>query len=120
MFASRLRKLRVAAKLTQSELSEKLGVGRTTIASYEQGNREPDLYTLNKIADFFNVNVDYLLGRSSNEHSVAHDEDALGFMKDPEINLFFKELLDAPEERIEDLRKVWEIIKRASESEENK
>ncbi|MNN83515.1 hypothetical protein D3C81_2005630 [compost metagenome] len=42
------------------------------------------------------------------------------FINNPENNLFFKELLDAPEKSIEDLRKVWEIIKRSSNSEENK
>ncbi|MNC36895.1 HTH-type transcriptional regulator ImmR [compost metagenome] len=63
MFSHRLRKLRTEAKLTQIEVSERLGIARTTYASYEQGNREPDLETLDKIASLFDVDIDYLLGR---------------------------------------------------------
>ena len=41
-----------------------LGLAQTTIANYEQGKRFPDEETLLKIADFFNVSMDYLFGRS--------------------------------------------------------
>ena len=41
-----------------------LGLAQTTIANYEQGKRFPDEQTLLKIADFFNVSMDYLFGRS--------------------------------------------------------
>ncbi|WP_438491062.1 helix-turn-helix domain-containing protein [Paenibacillus sp. IHBB 3054] len=64
MFSSRLFELRKNSHLTQNEISKKLGIARTTYASYEQGNREPDLQTLEKIADYFDVDADFLLGRS--------------------------------------------------------
>lgn len=50
--------------MTQSDVAKKLGVAKTTYASYEQGRRDPDLATLRKIASLFNVSVDYLLGNT--------------------------------------------------------
>jgi len=64
MFPERLRKLRKEHKMTQTELGEKLGLSTSAIGMYEQGRRDPDSMTLKKIADLFNVTVDYLLGRS--------------------------------------------------------
>ena len=51
--------------MTQAEIAEKLGISRSTIGMYETGAREPDFNTLEKIADLFNVDTDYLLGRSN-------------------------------------------------------
>ncbi|MBM7854195.1 transcriptional regulator with XRE-family HTH domain [Desulfohalotomaculum tongense] len=67
MFAARLVSLRKKAKFTQKELAAKLNIGRGALSLYEIGQREPDLETLNKIADFFNVSTDYLLGRTNSD-----------------------------------------------------
>ena len=63
-FKSRLKALRTSKGMTQDDLSEKLKISRSTIGMYERGNRQPDFDTLELIADFFNVDIDYLLGRS--------------------------------------------------------
>jgi methanogenic corrinoid protein MtbC1 len=63
-FAARLRELRVAANLRQKDLADELGVAQTTIANYEQGARFPDEKNLRRIADHFNVSLDYLMGRT--------------------------------------------------------
>ena len=63
MFSEQLRKLRRSKGLTQSELGKKLNVSNGTIAMWETDKRQPDLETINKIASFFNVSVDYLMGR---------------------------------------------------------
>ena len=55
---------RKRAGLSQSDLADKLGVARTTIASYEQGRRHPDFETEEKIADFFNIDLNTLRGVS--------------------------------------------------------
>lgn len=65
MFSHRLKTLRKTKGLTQKEIANRLGIARTTYAGYEQGEREPDYETLIKIADYFNVPVDYILGRSN-------------------------------------------------------
>ncbi len=63
-FATRLRELRTARRLRQADLAAAIGVAQTTIANYEQHNRFPDEETLGKIAGYFDVSLDYLLGRS--------------------------------------------------------
>lgn len=62
MFNERLIALRKAKKLSQYELADQLNFTRGQIANYEQGKRKPDIDTLKKIANFFNVSLDYLTG----------------------------------------------------------
>lgn len=59
----RLKQLRVEKGLLQKEAAQKIGVDRTTYVKYERGTSEPNLETLQYIADLFEVSVDYLLGR---------------------------------------------------------
>jgi len=63
-FGNRLRQLRKEKGLTQAELAKLLSIGESTISFYESGKRQPDYETLIRIADLFNVSVDYLLGRT--------------------------------------------------------
>jgi len=66
-----LRELRTQKGLTQAELSKALQVSASSIGMYEQGRREPDNETLGRIANFFNVTTDYLLGRTDEPHTIA-------------------------------------------------
>lgn len=63
--ANRIRELRKQNDMTMKQLGEKLGLGESTISQYETGKREPDIKTLLKISECFNVSVDYLLGNVS-------------------------------------------------------
>lgn len=63
-FHNVFKQLRTASGLTQAEFSKRIGISRSTIGMYETGAREPDFETLERIADFFNVDIDYLLGRT--------------------------------------------------------
>ncbi len=69
-FPSRLRALREEKDMLQRELAEKLNLSRIAITHYEKGNRFPEWDTLKKIADFFGVTVDYLLGRTNSRTSI--------------------------------------------------
>ncbi|MCD8041031.1 MAG: helix-turn-helix domain-containing protein [Clostridia bacterium] len=62
----RLRELREKKKLSQVRLAIDLNVNQNTISRYEKGEREADYSMLIAIADYFNVSVDYLLGRTDN------------------------------------------------------
>lgn len=64
-FNERLKGLRKQRGLSQRALANELGVGNSTIAMYESGQREPDHEMTEAIADYFNVDIDYLLGRSN-------------------------------------------------------
>lgn len=60
MFSDVLRQLRLNANLNQEELAKKLGCSKSAISMYENGTREPNLETLEAIADYFNVDMNTL------------------------------------------------------------
>lgn len=62
----RLKSLRAKMKLSQQALSERVGLNRATYARYETDDNQADYETLQKLADFFEVSIDYLLGRTDN------------------------------------------------------
>ena len=62
-FGIKLKELRIEKGLSQRKLGELLGFCNQTVSFWETGSRDPDLDALIKIADFFEVSVDYLLGR---------------------------------------------------------
>jgi len=66
-FATRLRELRTKRGLRQVDLAEALGVAQTTVANYEKKLRFPDERMLGRVADFFGVGMDFLLGRTATE-----------------------------------------------------
>lgn len=65
MVGEKIKKLRIEKDLLQKVLAQQLNLSQQTISLYEAGKREPDYETLEKIADFFNVSTDYLLGRTN-------------------------------------------------------
>ena len=60
-----LKNLRKEKKLLQKDIAKLLGISVSTYSNWEQGKFEPDNASLQKLADYFNVSVDYLLGRES-------------------------------------------------------
>lgn len=64
-FGDRLRVLRKELGLQQRELAQHFNLSPSAIGGYERGLREPEINQLVAFADFFNVSVDYLLGRTS-------------------------------------------------------
>lgn len=63
-FGSILKNLRVSREITQEQLASMLGVSRSAVGMYETGGRQPDFEMMETIADIFNVDMDYLMGRS--------------------------------------------------------
>lgn len=59
-----LKALRESKKITQSQLGEHIGAKKSAISLWESGKRQPDQETLVRLANFFGVTVDYLLGRN--------------------------------------------------------
>lgn len=62
--SERMKLLRKSRGLKQQEAAELSGIGYVSYIRYERGEREPTASTLWKIADFYEVSVDYLIGRS--------------------------------------------------------
>ena len=68
-FRDRLIKLRKELNLTQEELAQKIGYTRTAISAWEIGRNEPSNTDTIKLAEYFGVSTDYLLGKSDNRNS---------------------------------------------------
>ncbi|MDT8980023.1 helix-turn-helix transcriptional regulator [Paenibacillus sp. chi10] len=116
----RIKKLRERAGLNQLELSKKIGMNNSVLSRIESGKRPVEHDEINLFADFFVVTGDYLLGRSDTptpttdkQPSNLEDEDFEAFINDPQHGIFFKEYLEAPEERKKELMQFWRIIKEA-------
>ncbi|MBR8660726.1 helix-turn-helix domain-containing protein [Brevibacillus sp. NL20B1] len=104
MLGDRLKEQRTLRKIRQEDVATKIGIARTTYAMYEQNKREPDNETLQKLADFFGVSVDYLLGRTDDPASINKSERPLTELE----NLFFYELDKLSEE---DKKKALEHVR---------
>lgn len=63
MLNTRIKELRIAHNLTQVEFGNKLSVAKQTVSNWENNNIQPSIDMLIKIADYFGVTTDYLLGR---------------------------------------------------------
>lgn len=70
----RIKKLRSYAKITQKDLTEKLGISDKTLSRYEKDENTPDVYALVRIATYFDVSVDYLLGIGGLKAQMMEDE----------------------------------------------
>jgi transcriptional regulator with XRE-family HTH domain len=129
-FSTRLKRLRQSHSWTQEELGKRINVTKVSISGYESGNRMPDIETLQRIADVFDVPIDYILGRTD----VLPDEQELaarelpGWQSEDEIyefvewvkeevgDTFFFDFKNTPEGRKEmfrqfmaDQRRLWEL-----------
>lgn len=60
---NRIRELRENAGLRQIDVAKATGIDQKTLSNYETGKTNPDSYSLIQLADFFNVSIDYLVGR---------------------------------------------------------
>ena len=87
-FANTLKNLRDMHDITQEELAEYLKVSRPTVAGYETKNRQPDFEKLEKIAEFFQVSIDYLV---TGEEAVDKSE-LLEAMVDQKVYSEYKKL----------------------------
>ena len=78
MFALRIKILRQARELNQVQLAGQLGVKKQTVSNWENDNIMPSIDMLIRIADFFHVTTDYLLGRDLQEPSAPQTLDITG------------------------------------------
>lgn len=70
---NRIRDLREDRDLRQVDVSEAIGIDQRTLSNYETGKTNPDSFAIIKLADFFGVSADYLLGRTNNNTINADD-----------------------------------------------
>ena len=76
-FEKILKSLREDRKITQDDLAAAIGVSKQAVSHYERGTRFPKREQLEALADFFNVDIDYLTGRSSVTTKLLTDEERI-------------------------------------------
>ena len=132
-FAARFKSLRIRDGLTQDELAKKLKISKSAISMYENGNREPDFETLELIADFFNVDMNYLLGSNVPSHTPFNSDPKNGqpggYYLDDETAALAQEIYEDPDLRVllkakedlsaDDLNVVINMIKALQAKENN-
>ncbi len=84
---NKLREIRKSQKLTMKQLGQIVGVSESTISLYETGKHDPDMVTLNRIADALNVTVDAILGRDEEPDDAFAIRERL--RRDPAYRLLF-------------------------------
>lgn len=120
-FGEKLKMLREEKDLTQNDLAKHLNVSKANISRYELGSRQPNIDTIIIIAEFFNISLDWLLGRSiiKNFSSVNNeprnfktdDLELLEYIKGTEyIYEMINDIKAAPESRVKILASIWKVI----------
>lgn len=117
-FPNIFRKIREQSGLTQQQMADKLGVSRSAVGMYENGEREPNFETLELIADTFNVDMNYLLGKKPTTEVIPdryYLDDARDMAQFLYENPDYKILFDASRKvKREDIQFVKEMIDRMS------
>lgn len=129
-FGKRLKSLREQKELSQRGLAKVLNMAPSTLAMYEVDKREPDFDTVKKFADFFDVSVDWLLGRTDDplppgraaakkiEQALQDDDELLEFWYElsqrEDLQLLFKQ---ARELKPETIKQIVGIIKMIEDKE---
>ena len=70
-FNENLKLARERKGISQKDIAENIGVAKSTYSLYESGNREPNVQTIKKIADFLSVSADVLLGLDEEPQTIA-------------------------------------------------
>lgn len=83
-FSERIKELRKEKGITQIELADAMGLSKGTVAMWEVGKREANFDTLDKLSVYFQVSVDYLLGRSNDRSQKAYEDDLVERMLGPD------------------------------------
>jgi Predicted transcriptional regulators len=109
MLSDRLKSLRAEKKRTQKDIADFLGISRQAYTKYENDQTEPDNKTLSKLAEYFDVTTDYLLGRSDIRNNEQKPE-----------GRFFHDLDHASPDDLDELENYFKFMQERKKKRENK
>lgn len=104
-----LRKERSNLGLNQVEFAKIFNVTKQTVSNWENGNRNPDSATLSKLADYFEVTVDYLLGRTDEKIPKPKLDESIKTISAKKINVN-EDLPDEAYDKINEYIKMVEMM----------
>lgn len=111
-FRDRLIKLRKELNLTQEELAKKIGYTRTAISAWEIGRNEPSNTDTIKLAEYFGVSTDYLLGKSDIRNPENKDLDKL------QIGLSAKDYSNISDEQLKQIEDFAKFVLKDNKKED--
>ena len=111
-FKERLRELRQQRGYSQEELAKQLGLSKSAISMYERGARTPDFETMELLADFFNVDMNYILGKEMGSTYYIKPEAAKELYERDELRVLFDAARDVSEEDIRYVATLLEKLKK--------
>lgn len=91
IFGRRLKELRNKKGESQEAVANAIGISRARYSHYENNHVEPDIDLIRKLADYHNVDADYLLGRSNFPRQIEKESDVERILNDPKTNIMFKD-----------------------------
>ena len=121
-FAEIFKYLRLREDLTQKEMADRLGIAKSTVSMYENGNREPDFELLEQIADYFNVDMNFLLGKDKDERyflDTKTTQIAQEIFDNEELKLLFDAAKDSSPEDLKAVHDMLLALKRKENHEDD-
>lgn len=107
----RLKETRESLRLPQNKVAEELNISSQVLSNYERDVRDPSTFILKKLAEYYNVSTDYLLGFTDNPKPLTDRElEFLNAIKDPKLRLWWEELPHTELEKLKMLREIWEVL----------
>ena len=91
IFGRRLKELRNKKGESQEAVANAIGISRARYSHYENNHVEPDIDLIRKLADYHNVDADYLLGRSNFPRQIDKGSDVERILNDPKTTIMFKD-----------------------------
>jgi len=114
ILGNRIKILREEKEISQLELSKILNISNSTLSQYEAGNRIPGDDIKKKIAEYFNVSLDYLMGVSDIRNPYKEEDKKLSKMDKFLLELKKKAIergIEFNEDSVDDLLDLYEFIK---------
>jgi len=101
VFPERLKRLRKENDKTQQDIADLLGITQQAVGLYETGKRQPDPAALDKLANYFNTTIDYLVGRTDDPNPPSTNIPLPGIK-------FFRKLKNLPKESQDQFLRLYE------------
>lgn len=115
ILAKRLKEARENAGLKQIDAAKKLGISNGTLSGYERNYRDPDTDILNRMAELYNVSIDYLLGRTNERELTIEEKLSKELRLRDGENIYFYDMEGLDDEDIEMLKKQIELYREMAE-----
>ena len=110
MIGKIIKRLRKEKDMTQADLAKAVGVTTSSIGMYETGVRNPSYDVVVKLANYFNVTTDYLLGNNEQELSDLEEEDT------SELKILFDKIRDLSEDDKKRINAIVEAFKKENQN----